>query len=108
MLLSAARASVAPVTSAPSSRTTIVTVTLAGMVTPIPTTMQSNGTIIPAVDPNVIEVPDIEAAVASVTEAGAVIVVEKNPIPGVGYSAYFTDPEGNRVGLFESDESVTV
>ncbi len=55
----------------------------------------------------VIEVPDIEAALASVTEAGAVIVVEKNPIPGVGYSAYFTDPEGNRIGLFESNELVT-
>lgn len=55
----------------------------------------------------VIEVADIDAAVAAVVEAGAVMVVEKNPIPGVGYSAYFDDPEGNRMGLFESDESVT-
>ncbi len=56
----------------------------------------------------VIGVDDIEAAMASVEEAGATIAVGKNPIPGVGYSAYFDDPEGNRMGLFQSDESVTI
>jgi predicted enzyme related to lactoylglutathione lyase len=56
----------------------------------------------------VVEVPDIEAALVSVAEAGATIAVGKNPIPGVGYSAYFDDPEGNRMGLFESDESATI
>ena len=56
----------------------------------------------------VIGVDDIEAAMASVVEAGATIAVGKNPIPGVGYSAYFDDPEGNRMGLFQSDESVTI
>ena len=56
----------------------------------------------------VIEVPDIETALKSVDEAGATIAISKNPIPGVGYSAYFDDPEGNRMGLFESDESATI
>ena len=55
----------------------------------------------------VIGVPDIEAAMASVEQAGAPIVHPKSPIPGVGYSAYFVDTEGNRMGLFESDESAT-
>jgi predicted enzyme related to lactoylglutathione lyase len=56
----------------------------------------------------VIEVPDIEAAITSVEEAGAAIVHPKLPIPGVGYSAYFTDTEGNRMGLFETDESAVI
>lgn len=56
----------------------------------------------------VIDVPDIEAAMASVEAAGATIVHPKSPIPGVGYSAYFTDTEGNRMGLFESDESAAL
>ena len=60
-----------------------------------------------AVPTLIIEVPDIAAAMTAAEEAGATIVVGKNPIPGVGFSAYFIDPEGNRMGLFESDESVT-
>jgi len=56
----------------------------------------------------VIEVPDIEAAIKSVAGAGAVIVHPKSPIPGVGYSAYFIDTEGNRMGLFETDESAVI
>jgi predicted enzyme related to lactoylglutathione lyase len=55
----------------------------------------------------VIEVPDIEAAIVTVQEAGATITHPKNPIPGVGYAAYFDDTEGNRIGLFETDESAT-
>ncbi len=55
----------------------------------------------------VIEVPDIEAAMAAVEEAGATVIVGKLPIPGIGYSAYFIDPEGNRMGLFQTDEAAT-
>lgn len=53
----------------------------------------------------VIGVEDIEAAIKRVGEAGATITVEKNPIQGIGYSAYFSDPEGNIIGLFEPDDS---
>lgn len=56
----------------------------------------------------VIEVPDIEASMAAVAEAGATVVLPKSPIPGVGYSAYFADTEGNRMGLFETDESAAI
>jgi predicted enzyme related to lactoylglutathione lyase len=55
----------------------------------------------------VVEVPDMDDAISQVTEAGATRVLEKNSIPGLGYSSYFTDPEGNRIGLFQPDESVT-
>lgn len=56
----------------------------------------------------VIDVDDIDKAMESVEAAGASIVVGKNPIPGVGWSAYFVDTEGNQLGLFQDDQSVTV
>jgi predicted enzyme related to lactoylglutathione lyase len=48
-------------------------------------------------------VEDIAAALARVRTNGGVIVQEQLPIPGMGWSAYFQDPEGNTVGLFQSD-----
>ena len=55
----------------------------------------------------VIGVEDIDAAMAAAEHAGATMAGDKNPIAGVGYSAYLDDPEGNRIGLFQSDESAT-
>ncbi|MDH3606749.1 MAG: VOC family protein [Acidimicrobiia bacterium] len=55
----------------------------------------------------VIGVEDIDASMASAEAAGATMVTPKIPIPGVGYSIYFTDTEGNRVGLFQDDQTVT-
>jgi predicted enzyme related to lactoylglutathione lyase len=46
-------------------------------------------------------VDDIDLAVDEVVRAGGRIVHGKMPIPGVGWSAYFTDSEGNTVGLFQ-------
>jgi uncharacterized protein len=51
------------------------------------------------------DVEEINAAVARVKELGGK-PEEVMPIPGVGYSAHATDTEGNRFGLFQSDESV--
>ncbi|HUU83669.1 MAG TPA: VOC family protein [Phycisphaerae bacterium] len=48
------------------------------------------------------DVPDIDAALAKVTEGGGTVVVPKTPIPDVGSYAMFTDPEGICVGLFET------
>ena len=56
----------------------------------------------------VIGVDDLDASIAAVEEAGATVVLGKNCIPGVGWSAYFVDTEGNRLGLFQSDESAQV
>ena len=46
-------------------------------------------------------VADIDEAVQRVVSAGGRIVHGKAAIPGVGWSAYFTDLEGNTVGLFQ-------
>lgn len=54
---------------------------------------------------NVIEVPSIDDYLAKVETAGGKTYREKQPVPGVGYAAYFVDTEGNRFGLFENDES---
>jgi uncharacterized protein len=48
-----------------------------------------------------IEVADIESAIASLKKYGGRITQEKNEIPRVGYAAYFKDPEGNTVQLFQ-------
>lgn len=49
-----------------------------------------------------VDVPDINATLKSVEELGGSVVVPKNEIPGMGYTAYFKDPEGNVLGLWEN------
>lgn len=49
-----------------------------------------------------VNVPSVDDYLVRVVDAGAEIVQEKVPIPGVGFSAIFRDPEGNLIGLFES------
>jgi uncharacterized protein len=48
-------------------------------------------------------VDDIDAALGRVTAHGGVVLQAKLPVPGVGWSAYFVDPEGNTIGLFQND-----
>jgi uncharacterized protein len=55
---------------------------------------------------NVIDVSNIDDAIARVTRHGGVIVVPKFSIPYVGWVAYFKDPEGNITGMNEKDDSV--
>ena len=45
----------------------------------------------------------VDEAVAGVKAHGGRIVMEKAAIPGVGWLAYFTDPEGNLFGLMQPD-----
>ncbi|HEX6386134.1 MAG TPA: VOC family protein [Anaerolineae bacterium] len=52
---------------------------------------------------NTIEVDDIDAAIAKVQDHGGEIILEKQPIPGVGYQAYFKDNTGIIVGLHQAD-----
>lgn len=49
----------------------------------------------------IIGVDDIDAAAGRVEKAGGRLVHEKQEIPGVGWSAYFVDTEGNTIGLFQ-------
>lgn len=53
-----------------------------------------------------IAVDDIDAALASVEVAGGTRLTERMPIPTVGWSAFFEDTEGNKVGVFQADPTV--
>ncbi len=50
----------------------------------------------------VLDVASIDVALAAVTEAGGSIVSERQPVGEMGFSAYFTDTEGNLLGLWET------
>jgi uncharacterized protein len=53
--------------------------------------------------PNVvIDVPDIDAALEDVEAAGGKVGRRKEPVGDMGFAAYFTDTEGNLVGLWET------
>lgn len=53
----------------------------------------------------VIGVESVSAAVKVVKGAGGKVVAPRSAIPGVGYVAYFTDPEENVFGVFQADAS---
>lgn len=49
-----------------------------------------------------VDVPAIDDALARVRSAGGEVVAEREEIPGMGAFAYFTDSEGNLMGLWET------
>ncbi len=59
-----------------------------------------NGTV------NTIEVPDVDEFTDKVKSNGGQVVVEKMPIPGVGYLAYCKDVEGTIFGICQFDKTV--
>ena len=52
-------------------------------------------------------VDDVEAALVRAEKAGGRIVQGKMAVPGVGWSAYLVDSEGNTIGLFQPDAGAT-
>ena len=54
---------------------------------------------------NTIAVPSVDEYVKKVERAGGTLVRPKMAVPGVGWMAYFKDPEGNLFGMMETDES---
>jgi hypothetical protein len=50
-----------------------------------------------------IEVDDVDSILEAVEAAGGKRLTERMPIPTVGWSAYFQDSEGNKVGVFQAD-----
>ena len=52
---------------------------------------------------NTISVADVDKSIGAVTANGGTIAVPKMAIPGVGWLAYFKDPEGNLHGMMQSD-----
>ncbi|GMA23773.1 glyoxalase [Luteimicrobium album] len=56
--------------------------------------------------PNVvIDVDDIDAALEAVEAAGGTRLEERAPVGDMGWAAYFTDTEGNVVGLWQTKTS---
>lgn len=47
-----------------------------------------------------IQTEDIEETLAKIESLGGKTVQSKTEIPGMGWFAFFTDPTGNRVGLY--------
>ncbi len=50
-------------------------------------------------------VSDIDATIAAIGNAGGTVVVPKGSIPGMGHFAYFTDPDGVIIGLWQHDKN---
>jgi len=70
-----------------------------------------NGGIMKKRDPrqpvvNSIHVDNIDTAIKKIEISGGKIVVPKTPIPNFGWSAYFTDLDGNIHGVYQHDDAV--
>jgi predicted enzyme related to lactoylglutathione lyase len=50
-----------------------------------------------------VDIPDLDASLATVGRLGTPVVVPRMPIPGVGWLAYAKDTEGNIFGLLQRD-----
>jgi hypothetical protein len=50
-----------------------------------------------------VDTPALDEYLRKAQAAGAVVVVPKMPIPGVGWLAYCKDTEGNIFGMMQSD-----
>ena len=53
---------------------------------------------------NYISVESVDEHVRKATRLGAKEVMAKTPVPGMGWFAWLTDPEGNVLGVWQSDE----
>ena len=49
----------------------------------------------------VIDVPSVDEALRKVEAAGGKTATEKMPVGDMGFAGYFTDTEGNLIGLWE-------
>lgn len=68
----------------------------------------ANGALVPRGDMHrapvlIAGVADIDDALRRVESCGGNVAQGKLPVPGMGWSAYVIDPEGNTIGLFQSD-----
>jgi predicted enzyme related to lactoylglutathione lyase len=52
---------------------------------------------------NVVSVPSIDSSSKGILAAGGSEVVPKMAVPGVGWTAYFKDTEGNTFGVIQFD-----
>ena len=52
---------------------------------------------------NTIDVPDVDEYLDKIQLAGGTVVAPKMTLPGIGYLAYFKDPQGNVFGIMKDD-----
>lgn len=52
---------------------------------------------------NVVRVPSVDTTTAQVEKAGGTTVAPKSAVPGVGWVAYYLDPEKNVFGVIQED-----
>ena len=52
-----------------------------------------------------IEVAEIDDALKTIEQLGGKVQLGKTPVGDMGFSAYFTDTEGNTLGLWQSAAS---
>lgn len=64
--------------------------------------MFRRGTGAPSAPVLMLDVESVDGALEQVEAAGGTVVQPRTEIPGMGAFAYFTDPEGNTLGLFEN------
>jgi predicted enzyme related to lactoylglutathione lyase len=53
----------------------------------------------------IVGVVNIDDVLSRVHTCGGEVVQRKLPVPGMGWSAYMRDPEGNTVGFFQPDKN---
>jgi uncharacterized protein len=54
---------------------------------------------------NIIRVDSVDESCREIEDAGGTIVVPKFEVPGVGFKAYFKDPDGNIFGIAQMIEA---
>ena len=54
---------------------------------------------------NYVNVESLEAAVDRAQELGATLMKGKSPVPGMGWFAMLTDPQGNPFALWQTDSN---
>jgi hypothetical protein len=69
-----------------------------------------NGAVMKRRDPNQpmtnsISVSNLDRAINKISAAGGMMVVPKMAIPGVGWLAFFKDPDGIIVGVWQDDQT---
>jgi predicted enzyme related to lactoylglutathione lyase len=50
----------------------------------------------------VVDVPSVDEALAKIEKLGGSTVASRRPVGDFGFAAYFKDPEGNLMGLWEA------
>ena len=54
-----------------------------------------------------VDVPDCAGYVDKALAAGATIAVPRQAMPGMGWLAYIKDPDGNVLGLMQTDPAAS-